>query len=147
MKIGINQPYFFPYIGFWQLVNAVDKYVIADNLHYMKKGFVNRNSILINGEAKSFRVPIQKASQNKLILELEIGLDEAEISKLLNSVKCAYAKAPFFEETYNLIENCLEFGLTDEGKNLGKFLEAAGHRILQCYWRHKALLPKVFQRK
>ena len=30
MKLGIMQPYFIPYIGYWQLMNAVDKYVIYD---------------------------------------------------------------------------------------------------------------------
>lgn len=123
MKLGIHQPYFFPYIGYWQLMNAVDEYVIADNLHYMKQGYINRNSILVNGQPMYFKLPVHKASQNRLIMEHEIVLDEAEVNKMLATIKSAYAKAPYFEETYNLVKDCLEFGLKEEGKNLAKFLE------------------------
>ncbi len=125
MKLGIHQPYFFPYIGYWQLMNAVDEYVIADNLNFMKQGYINRNSILINGEAHYFRLPVNKPSQNKLINELEISLDENEVSKMLNTIKSSYARAPYFESTYEHIKEILEFGLKDENKNVAVFLENA----------------------
>ena len=123
MKLGIHQPYFFPYIGYWQLMNAVDEYVIADNLHYMKQGYINRNSILVNGQSMYFKLPVHKASQNRLINDHEIALDENEVNKMLATLKSAYAKAPYFEETFALVKDCLEFGLKEEGKNLAKFLE------------------------
>ena len=50
MKIGIMQPYFFPYLGYWQLMNAVDRYVVYDDVNYIKGGRVNRNKILIQRE-------------------------------------------------------------------------------------------------
>lgn len=50
MKLGIMQPYFMPYIGYFQLMKAVDKYVVYDDVNYIKGGWVNRNHILINGE-------------------------------------------------------------------------------------------------
>jgi hypothetical protein len=123
MKLGINQPYFFPYIGFWQLMNAVDEYVIADNLHFIKQGYIQRNKILVNKEPQYFKVPLHKPSQNKLINETELSLDEAEVEKMLHTLKCAYAKAPNFEKVYNLVKEVLEFGLKEEGKNLALFLE------------------------
>ncbi|WP_022760637.1 WbqC family protein [Butyrivibrio sp. AD3002] len=125
MKLGIHQPYFFPYIGYWQLMNAVDEYVIADNLNYMKQGYINRNQILMNGEAQYFRIPVHKPSQNKLINETEIAFDENELIKMLNTIQSAYAKAPNFESVYEHVKNILEFGLTDEGKNIAVFLENA----------------------
>ena len=125
MKLGIHQPYFFPYIGYWQLMNAVDEYVIADNLNFMKQGYINRNEILINGEPHYFRLPVHKPSQNKLINEIEISLDEDELNKMLNTIRSAYAKAPYFESTYEHVKQILEFGLTDEGKSIAVFLENA----------------------
>ena len=52
MKVGIMQPYFFPYIGYWQLINAVDKFVIYDDVNFIKGGWINRNKILVNGQAR-----------------------------------------------------------------------------------------------
>ena len=60
MKVGIMQPYFFPYIGYWQLVNAVDKYVVFDDVNYIKRGWINRNRILFNGKPRYFNVYLKK---------------------------------------------------------------------------------------
>ncbi len=62
MKIAIMQPYYVPYIGYWQLMNAVDKYVIYDDVNYIKCGWINRNRILINGEPAYFHLPIMGAN-------------------------------------------------------------------------------------
>ena len=125
MKLGINQPYFFPYIGFWQLINAVDKYVIGDTVNYIRHGYINRNSILIQNAPHYFRIPLKDASPNKYIYEIDTALTEKEITKLLSTIKSAYGKAPFFDETYEHIKTILEFGLKDEGRNLSDFLDNA----------------------
>ena len=59
------QPYFMPYLGYWQLINAVDKYVIFDDVNFIKRGWVNRNNILINGKKNMFSISLKDASQNK----------------------------------------------------------------------------------
>lgn len=123
MVVGIMQPYFFPYIGYWQLMNAVDEYLIVDDVHYMKNGFINRNKVLVNGEPFNFGFPVRKASQNKLICEHETGIDDAVVAKLLATLKSSYAKAPNFESVYAHVEEVLEFGLKDEGRNLAAFLD------------------------
>ena len=125
MVLGIMQPYFFPFLGYWQLMNAVDEYLIIDDVNYIKGGYINRNRILVNGEPFYFGIPVRKASQNKLICEHEQGLDEATVSKLLATLKSSYAKAPYFEDTYAHVKEVLEFGLTDEGRNLADFLDNA----------------------
>ena len=96
MKIGIMQPYFLPYIGYWQLLNVVDKYVIYDDVNYIKGGWINRNRILINKEVKYFNVKLNGASPNKLINEVEVSLDEVYQKKLLKTIEENYKKAPFF---------------------------------------------------
>ena len=62
MKVGIMQPYIFPYIGYWQLINAVDRFVILDDVNYIVRGYINRNSILLNGKPYRFTIPIKKAA-------------------------------------------------------------------------------------
>ena len=62
MNIGIMQPYFFPYIGYFQLIKAVDKFVVYDNIQFTKKGWINRNRYLYNGGDKTFTIPLKKAS-------------------------------------------------------------------------------------
>ena len=117
MVIGIMQPYFFPYIGYWQLMYAVDEYLIVDDVNYMKNGYINRNRILVNGEPFNFGFPVRKASQNKLICEHETGIDEATVEKLLATLKSSYAKAPNFDDVYAHVKEVLEFGLKEEGRN------------------------------
>lgn len=73
MIMGLNQPYFMPYIGFWQLVNAVDVFVIGDDYHYINRGWVNRNRILQEGQAKYFNIEVDHAFQNKRINELMLS--------------------------------------------------------------------------
>lgn len=70
MIAGIMQPYFLPYLGYWQLMNAVDTYVVYDDVNYIKRGWINRNRILINGQASYINIPLLEASQNKLINEI-----------------------------------------------------------------------------
>lgn len=106
MKVGIMQPYFFPYIGYWQLLNTVDKYVIYDDVNYIKRGWINRNRILLDGVPRYFNVRIVKASQNKLINETCI-CDES--ARQLSIIKGAYCKARYFECAYPLIEECLRY--------------------------------------
>lgn len=107
MKIGVMQPYLFPYIGYWQLLNAVDKYVILDDVNYITRGYINRNNILIGGQANRFTVPVYKASQNKLISETKLFFSPEEKEKFLNTIKFAYKKASFFEQGYALIEDII----------------------------------------
>ena len=61
MKVGIMQPYFFPYIGYFQLMNTVDEFVIYDNIKYTKKGWINRNRILVNGKDSYITIPLKIA--------------------------------------------------------------------------------------
>ncbi len=62
MKLAIMQPYFFPYIGYFQLINTVDEFVVYDNIEFTKKGWINRNRILVNGKDEYITLPIKKDS-------------------------------------------------------------------------------------
>lgn len=107
MRLAIMQPYLFPYIGYFQLINAVQKFVLYDDVNFIKKGWIHRNRILLDGAASFFAVPCQKASQNKLINEIETAFAQKEKEKLLRTFYHAYHKAPYFESVFNLVEQAL----------------------------------------
>lgn len=115
MKLAIMQPYFLPYIGYWQMIKAVNKYVIYDDVNYIKGGWVNRNKMLLGGKEFLFNLELKGASPNKLFLEIEVNENQ---SKLLRTVRQAYVKAPYYTQIMQLLDKILEY---DKG-NLGRFL-------------------------
>ena len=127
MKIGIMQPYFVPYIGYFQLLNAVDKYVIYDDVNYIKGGWINRNRILINGQPSYINVPLKGASPNKLINEIEVDNNEVLIQKNLRMLEGAYKKAPYFENVYKLMEDIIKCGKD----NLAEYLAYSIKKICE----------------
>lgn len=110
MKLGIMQPYFIPYIGYWQLLNAVDEYVIYDDVNFIKGGWINRNRILVNKVPQYFNIPMLGASPNKLINEVGVNQDEKVINKNLRIVQAAYSKAPYFKDVFPMVEEMLRCG-------------------------------------
>ena len=74
MTVAIMQPYFFPYLGYWQLVESADTFVIYDDGHYRPRGFINRNSILIDGLPHLLTLSLVAKSCHKLINEIEVGV-------------------------------------------------------------------------
>ena len=117
MKIAIMQPYLFPYIGYFQLINAVDKFIILDDVNFITRGWINRNRILVNGEEYLFTVPLKNASQNKKITECELT-DGLWKEKLLKTIEFSYKKAPNFNNVYELLKDLVFY----PGSNLSDWL-------------------------
>ncbi len=115
MKLGIMQPYFLPYIGYWQLINAVDKYVIYDDVNFINKSWINRNSILLNGNKHQINLLLTEASQNKLINQVAIQDNQ---TKLIRTIELNYKKAPMFQQVFPLFLHIMEY----PDKNLAKFI-------------------------
>lgn len=118
-KVGIMQPYFFPYIGYWQLINAVDRYVIRNDVNFIKGGWIHRNKILINGEGHFINLPLRKASSNKYINEIEILNDASNINKILRKIESAYRKAPYYQDVFPVLEKII----AQDEENLAKYLQ------------------------
>lgn len=127
MKLGIMQPYFFPYIGYWQLINAVDKYVIYDDVNFIKGGWINRNKILMNGEAKMINIQMQGSSPNKLINEIEVSENQIHNRKLLKSIESCYKKAPYYLIAFPIIKDII----THKEKNLAKYLQYSIQKVCE----------------
>lgn len=112
------QPYFFPYIGYWQLIESVDKYVVYDDVNYIKGGWINHNQILFNGKKQYFGVRLCHASPNKMINEIELFNDPIYRNKMVSTLENAYKKAPMFDQCMPVLESIL---LSKEN-NLAVFL-------------------------
>lgn len=110
MTIAIMQPYIFPYIGYFQLINAVDKFVIYDDVNFINKGWINRNQILVSGKPHLFTIPLKDASQNKLIHEVELAVNDPWKKKFLKTIQQSYQKAPNYQKVFLLIEEIVNFG-------------------------------------
>ena len=102
------QPYFFPYIGYFQLIKAVDEFVIYDNIQFTKKGWINRNRILVNQSDDYISIPLKKESDylnvNQRYLSDTFSIDR---KKMLNKIVESYRKAPQFEPVFAVFEKCL----------------------------------------
>lgn len=101
------QPYFLPYIGYFQLIKAVDRFVIYDDVNFINKGWINRNNLLVNGKAHLFTIPLLEASQNKLIYEVRVATADAWQKKLLRTLQQSYQKAPFYSAVFPILENVI----------------------------------------
>lgn len=115
MRLGIMQPYFFPYLGYWQLLANVDKYVVYDDVTYIKGGWINRNNFLINGQKNLLTMQLEKASSYTLIKDITIKDD---FVKFLKTIEMGYKKAPFFEDSFRLLKDICQC----PEKKLGQFL-------------------------
>lgn len=99
-----------PYIGYFQLIKAVDKFVVLDDVNYINRGWINRNNILLNGKPHLFTIPLDGASQNKRICDIDVSAEPKWKEKLLKQIELNYKKAPFFSVGLSLFEKAIHAG-------------------------------------
>jgi len=115
MKLAIMQPYFFPYIGYFQLINAVDTFVVYDDVNFIKQGWINRNYILLNNRKQLITLELKGASSFKPINKVEVG---GNMEKLVKTISQSYCRAPFFEEVFPVMKDALCY----QESNLAQFI-------------------------
>ena len=126
------QPYFLPYIGYFQLIHAADVFVVYDNIEYTRKGWINRNRILVNGKDEFITLPLKKDSDFLDVMDRRLADDFEQTSvKILRQVKELYRKAPYVDEVYPLFERIMKF----PDKNLFNFI----HHSLDIVCSHLAI--------
>jgi len=107
MKIGIMQPYFFPYIGYYSLIQSVDEFILLDDVQFIRHGWIERNRIIKQGGGwLYFAAPLRKHSQKDLIRDIRIDNSKDWKSKIISNLR-VYKWAPNYKEVMNLIEECL----------------------------------------
>ncbi len=133
-SVAIMQPYFFPYIGYFQLIAAVDQFIVYDNIKYTKKGWINRNRMLQDGRDVLFSLPLKSASDALDVSQRELATDFKR-DKLLNQFRGAYRCAPYFDATMALVERVVRH---EEG-NLFRFL----HHAIVSTCQHLGLATEI----
>ncbi|MBV6478194.1 MAG: hypothetical protein HGGPFJEG_00942 [Ignavibacteria bacterium] len=117
-KVAVMQPYFFPYIGYFQLINSANVFVNFDDVNFIKKGWISRNYILNKDKPFLFSIPLEKPSQNRLIRDLSINNVSDWKIKFLKTVSHFYKNAVCFNDVYKVIDDVINF----ESNNLSEFV-------------------------
>ncbi len=107
-RLAIMQPYFLPYMGYWQLINDVDEFIVYDTIKYTKKGWINRNRFHSNGVDKLFSLPLKNDSDFLFVKDRSLAAD-FDRSKLIRQLGNAYTGAPFFHHHFSLIEDIINY--------------------------------------
>jgi hypothetical protein len=125
MKVAIMQPYFCPYIGYFQLINLVDKFVIYDNVQYISDGWINRNRILIQKKKPyMFTLSVKNDSHTLNINErFYVNNIEREKNKILKTIRQSYSKAPYYNEVADLLDDIFSIGELNVAKMNTKSLK------------------------
>ncbi|CDB40578.1 putative uncharacterized protein [Azospirillum sp. CAG:260] len=134
-KIAIMQPYLFPYVGYFQLINAVDIFVFHDDIQWIKGGWINSHTIWSkNGELK-VSLPVSKHSSFSNIDEVNLVPDIKSRIKYLNIIKQTYLKSPHFLTIFPLVEKII----MKQEENVAKFVENSFLELLPLL----GLKPKI----
>lgn len=134
--IAVMQPYFLPYLGYWQLIRSVDEFVVYDNIEFTKKGWFNRNRILEAGHDRLFTIPIKKDSDYLPVDQRHLADDSnKEIERILRIIEMTYKKAPYFAVAYPIIVECFRF----EERNLFGYI----HHSLDCICTYLQIETKL----
>lgn len=108
MRLGIMQPYFFPYLGYFDIINCVDKWIVFDTVQYIRHGWINRNRILHPKEGWQYiTVPLKKHSRETAIKDMRTANEQNWRARIIGQLQHYSKKAPYFHETIAFVEDCL----------------------------------------
>jgi hypothetical protein len=137
MRLAIMQPYFLPYIGYFQLIAAVDRLVLLDDVNYINRGWIARNRIPLNGQPFWITLPLIGASQNRLVREIEIMPDDGWKARMLRNVQQAYVGAPFARQMVPFFGDLI----AGASGNLSAFLYDSLHRVAKVIGLETDIVP------
>jgi len=107
MRLAIMQPYLFPYLGYYQLLAAADRFVVYDDVNYIKGGWINRNNLLVAEKKWLFTVPLESPSPNRKICDINLSPNPAWRQKLLQTIEQSYRRASQFEVVLPVLRRIL----------------------------------------
>jgi hypothetical protein len=106
MKVAIMQPYFFPYLGYWNLISSVEKFIVYDNIKYTKKGWINRNKAVLHGRETLFTLPLVSASDYTEIRDRQLS-DTYDRKKFIQTIHMSYRHAPGYATFMEVAEQAI----------------------------------------
>jgi hypothetical protein len=105
MIIGILQPGYLPWLGFFEQLHRSDVFVLYDDVQYDKEGWRNRNRIKTANGSQWLTVPVLlRFNEHPLILDVRIDNKVNWRKKHLGAIRQNYAKAPFFRKYIEIFE-------------------------------------------
>ena len=109
MKLAIMQPYFFPYLGYFQLINSVDKFILYENLSFRKESWMTRNRILaVKANPLFIHVPIKSKSSYKKISEIKIVDDKKWKETLKKNIYFNYKNSKYYNGIFPSLEKIID---------------------------------------
>ncbi len=107
MNVGIMQPYFLPNIAHFSLIEKTEHWIIFDSVQFIRHGWIERNRVLKpNGGWQYISIPLVKHSRETLIKDVQIRTTENWESKIFSQLEHYKKKAPFYNETIQLLKEC-----------------------------------------
>jgi hypothetical protein len=105
MKLAIMQPYFFPYLGYFSLIEYADRFILFDPVQFIRHGWIERNRILKPGEGWQYiNVPLEKYSRSTLIKEIRIKNTTDWQTRILRQIEHYKKRAPFYNDVKELMQ-------------------------------------------
>lgn len=118
MRVALMQPYLFPYLGYFQLIYAVDLFVLHDDVQWIKGGWINRNQVLLDGRPLRWTLPIAKKNSCDLINQCDVAEPADGRGRILRQIRNAYRRAPFFHEVMILVTDVIN----QAERNVAKYI-------------------------
>lgn len=137
MRLAIMQPYFFPYLGYFQLIHAVDKFVFLDDVQYIRRGWINRNQILVGGQKYLFTIPMKKGDVSQRICDAQITTDRKWRDKFRTTLEHAYRRSPYFDQAMQLIDKVLSL----ETSSIAELAKASIRAVITYMGIDRTLVP------
>jgi len=109
MKLGIMQPYLFPYLGYFDLINYTDKWIVFDDVQYIRHGWINRNRVLHPVDGWTYIIAPVNHTRKMHIRDVTIAQDQTWKKRIVGQLQTYKKKAPYYEQVMDLIEDCLAF--------------------------------------
>lgn len=127
MKVAIMQPYFFPYLGYFQLIHSVNRFILGDDVQYIERGWVNRNRILKPGDAgfMYITVPLVKHSHEIHISQVQLKEGADWKTKIVSQFDHYKKKAPYYSAVRDVLLHCFALPKTNIARFNAHCLKAA----------------------
>lgn len=114
MKIGIMQPYFMPYLGYFSLIKHTDEFILFDPVQFIRHGWIERNRTLKQNEGWQYvQVPLVKSGRDTLIKDIEINNNTKWADKMLAQLQHYKKTAPYYFATIKVLQEIFSQEYTD----------------------------------
>lgn len=109
-RVGIMQPYFFPYIGYFGLIAHSDRWIVFDPVQYIRKGWMNRNRVLKGGGGEKYvSITVAPHERSTLIRDVHLAPEQDRFDHFLRQLD-AYKllRAPYYSVVTELLRSCFD---------------------------------------